>query len=81
MAEIHVQTKKPSTNATWVWIVLALLVIGAVVYYMMTRNNNQNGQPIPPSQPDAASQVTPKAKPPKPERVQTVIPVVYMRSV
>ena len=80
MAELHVQTKKPATNVTWMWLVLALLAIAAVAYYLMARNN-QSGQPIPPSQPDAASQVTPKSKPPRPERVQTVIPIVYMRSV
>jgi len=38
MAEIHVQTKKNTGNATWLWIVLAIVIIGAVVYYLMNRN-------------------------------------------
>ena len=79
MAEIHVQTKKQSSNSTWVWIVLALLIIGALVYYMMTRNNQRNATPASPT--NAASQLQPQSRPPKPDRVETVIPVVYMRSV
>ena len=80
MAEIHVQTKKQTSNSAWLWIVLALLIIGAVVYYMMTRNNNQQ-QTSPVAQPNAASQLYPQSRPPRPERVDIVIPVVYMRSV
>ena len=38
MAEIHVQTKKNNSNSSWIWIVLALIIIGAVVYYLMNRN-------------------------------------------
>lgn len=38
MAEIHVQTKKNTGNSTWLWIVLALVAIGAVVYYLINRN-------------------------------------------
>jgi hypothetical protein len=38
MAEIHVQTKKNTGNSGWIWIVLALVVIGVVVYYLMNRN-------------------------------------------
>ena len=79
MAEIHVQTKKHSSNSAWLWIVLVLLIIGAVVYYLMTRNNNPQTGPA--AQPNAASQLYPKAQPPRPERVDIVIPVVYMRSV
>jgi hypothetical protein len=80
MAEIHVQTKKqPTTNAAWVWIVLALLAIGALVYYLMTRNNQE--QTAPATQPAATSQLNQKTRPPKPERVKIVIPIVYMRSV
>jgi hypothetical protein len=40
MAEIHVQAKKPTTTL-WPWILLALIIIGVVVY-MLTRNNNRN---------------------------------------
>lgn len=80
MAEIHVQTKKHSSNAAWLWIVLALLIIGAVVYYMMTRNNNSQQQTTPTAQP-AAFRSYPQKRPPRPQRVDIVIPVVYMRSV
>lgn len=38
MAEIHVQTKKSTGNLTWLWIVLALIIIGVIVYYLMNRN-------------------------------------------
>lgn len=79
MAEIHVQTKKHTTNSSWLWIVLALLLIGALVYYLMARNTETQTAPV--VQPDAASQFKPLARPPRPERVKTVIPVVYMRSV
>lgn len=42
MAEIHVEPKKNSTPV-WIWIVLALLVIGALAYFL-TRNNNNTDQ-------------------------------------
>ncbi|RYZ30977.1 MAG: hypothetical protein EOO10_00870 [Chitinophagaceae bacterium] len=80
MAEIHVQTKKHS-NSAWVWIVLALLIIGAVVYYMMTRNNNNQQQTTPSAAQPAAWRSHPQSRPPRPQRVDIVIPVVYMRSV
>lgn len=39
MAELHVQTKKSNTpNSMWIWIVLALVVAGAVIYYLVSRN-------------------------------------------
>ena len=80
MAEIHVQTKKQSSNLLWLWIVLGLLIIGAIVYYIVSRNNNQQ-QTNPAAQPNAASQLYPQSRPPRPQRVDIVIPVVYMRSV
>ena len=39
MAEIHVQTNKNS-SPVWVWVVLALVVIGALVYFL-TRNQHK----------------------------------------
>lgn len=43
MAEIHVQTKKHNTsNTLWIWIVLALVILGALIYYFMTRNKTAN---------------------------------------
>ena len=38
MAEIHVQAKK-KTSSMWFWIVLFLLLIGAIVVYVMLRDN------------------------------------------
>lgn len=37
MAEIHVQTKRRSSNA-WIWVVLFLVIAAAVVYYLMNRS-------------------------------------------
>ena len=39
MAEIHVEPKKQQATPTWVWIVVALVIIGLVAYFL-TRNNN-----------------------------------------
>jgi hypothetical protein len=40
MAEIHVQTKKHS-SPVWVWILLALIIVGALVYFL-ARNQNKD---------------------------------------
>ena len=40
MAEIHVQAKK-KTSTMWFWIVLFLLLIGAIVAYVMLRDNKE----------------------------------------
>ncbi len=40
MAEIHVQAKK-KTGLLWFWIILFLLVLGAIVVYVMFRDNKQ----------------------------------------
>lgn len=37
MAEIHVEPKKQATNTMWIWIVV-VLVIAALVYFLVTRN-------------------------------------------
>ena len=39
MAEIHVEPKKHTSNSSWLWIVLAILIAAAVIYYLVTRNN------------------------------------------
>ena len=41
MAEIHVQTKKNQSNPAWIWIVVALLIAAAVIYFL-TRNNTDD---------------------------------------
>ena len=38
MAEIHVQAKKNSSS-TWIWILVSLIIIAAVVVYIMMRDN------------------------------------------
>ena len=46
MAELHVQTKKHNTpGSMWLWIVLALVIIGALVWYLASRNKNTNPTP------------------------------------
>lgn len=40
MAELHVEPKKRSATPTWLWIVIALLIIGAVVYFLMRKNDS-----------------------------------------
>ena len=38
MAEIHVQTKKRATPL-WIWLVLIILILGALAYLMILRSN------------------------------------------
>lgn len=47
MAEIHVEPKKHTSPSFWLWIVLALLIAAAVVYYLVTRNNDTNHITVP----------------------------------
>jgi hypothetical protein len=77
MAEIHVQAKKQSSNS-WLWIVIALLAIGALVYYLMTRNNQTEATPVTPG---TTSQLQKQQRPPKPAQVKIIVPIVHMRSV
>jgi hypothetical protein len=49
MAEIHVQAKKKN-SASWLWILVFLLIIAAIVVYVAMRDNttnakNTSGQP------------------------------------
>lgn len=46
MAEIHVQTKKRSSNA-WIWVVLFLVIAAAVVYYLMNRGKQAGNNATP----------------------------------
>ena len=39
MAERHVESKKTQSSPTWVWILVAVVIIGIVAYFL-TRNNN-----------------------------------------
>ncbi len=41
MAEIHVEAKK-KTNPVWLWIVLAVVIVAAIVYFAV-RNKKDNG--------------------------------------
>jgi len=43
MAEIHVQTKKRG-SPVWVWILVALLILGTIAYILVWRNNNKTVQ-------------------------------------
>lgn len=79
MAEIHVQAKKQSSNSAWLWIVIALLIIGAIVYYLMNRDNQT--QVTPATTPGTTSQLKTQPRPPKPTQVKIIVPIVYMRSV
>lgn len=80
MAEIYVQSKKQSLNSVWIWILIALLAISAIVYFGATKNNA--GNTIPASQPDAASELSPQPKAgPHTQDGPVYVPVVYMRSV
>lgn len=41
MAEIHVQTRRHHINTGWVWawVILAILIIAAVVYFVYANGN------------------------------------------
>lgn len=41
MAEIHVQTKRRG-SPIWVWILVALLILGTIAYILVWRNNKTN---------------------------------------
>jgi len=43
MAEIHVQAKKKASS-TWIWILVSLIIIAAIVVYVMMRDNTVNGK-------------------------------------
>lgn len=47
MAELHVQTKKHQSSSPWLWIVLALVVLGALGFYLMNRNKAEDSSTHP----------------------------------
>jgi len=58
MAEIHVQPKRKTTPA-WLWIVLALLVLGAIAYFLLRNKktdavNQPNTSLLQPQEPPMA---------------------------
>ena len=58
MAEIHVQAKKQTTNTSWVWIVL-LIVIAAAVIYFLTRNKDNTPEQNQVTPPNTSSYIQP----------------------
>ena len=42
MAEIHVEAKK-KTNPVWLWIVLAVVIVAAIVYFAVKNKRADNG--------------------------------------
>lgn len=53
MAEIHVQAKK-KTGSAWVWIIVGVILIAAIVFFMwrsnQTKKTNTTSQPASTSQ-------------------------------
>ena len=45
MAEIHVQAKRNSSS-TWLWILISLIIIAAIVVYVMMRDNGANEKTV-----------------------------------
>lgn len=45
MAELHVQAKRNSSS-TWVWILISLIIIAAIVVYLMMRDNGTNQRAV-----------------------------------
>ena len=54
MAEIHVQAKKKAPS-TWLWILVSLIIIAAIVVYMMMRDNAVNDKNL--NQPKQTSSI------------------------
>jgi bacteriorhodopsin len=54
MAELHVQAKK-NTSSTWLWILISLIIIAAIVVYLMMRDNGANETSV--SKPNQTSSV------------------------
>jgi cytochrome c-type biogenesis protein CcmH/NrfF len=42
MAEIHVEAKK-KTNTVWLWVVLAVVIVAAIVYFAVRNRKVDNG--------------------------------------
>jgi len=57
MAEIHVQTKKHNTAIpTWVWIVIALLIVGIVTWFVVKNKETTPVQTPSPASPTSQVQ-------------------------
>lgn len=41
MAELHVKHKR--SNLTWLWVLIILLIVAAVIYYLYTNNYINTG--------------------------------------
>ena len=42
MADIHVETKKHNTTPAWIWILVALAIIGLLAYFLTRNNTTEN---------------------------------------
>ena len=49
MAEIHVEAKK-KTNPVWLWIVLVVVIVAAIVYFAVRNKRVENGNANKPNQ-------------------------------
>ena len=57
MAEIHVQPKKHTgPNTTWIWIVIALLIVATVVYFVVKNNETAPNDTTTPAYPTSQVQ-------------------------
>lgn len=54
MAELHVQAKK-NTSSTWLWILVSLIIIAAIVVYLMMRDNGASERSV--SKPNQTSSI------------------------
>lgn len=45
MADIHVETKKHNSTPVWVWILVALAILGLVAYFL-TRDNDIDDEKV-----------------------------------
>jgi hypothetical protein len=46
MAEIHVQAKKHQSSNSWIWIVIGLLIVGALIYFLMRNKDNDTNNRV-----------------------------------
>jgi len=45
MAEIHVEAKK-KTTPVWIWVVLALVIFGVIVYFAVRNKRSGDGNAV-----------------------------------
>ncbi|HZF63430.1 MAG TPA: hypothetical protein VEZ55_03045 [Chitinophagaceae bacterium] len=46
MAEIHVEPKKHSSGASWIWILLGLIIIGVIAYFVLNNNRTNENEEV-----------------------------------